>query len=183
MMHEAAMKEVLTGVQQRQGLLSMNRHGSGHGEGQGMEQGMTPGMGHEMTPGTVKGDAAGQGMEPGVRQGLVQGQGQGLGQEFRQELQGPGFGQRLEQGMAPGFGQGFAFGQGLTQGHVPLSVQGQPGQGTGEPMVDLRSILPQLNLENNTVTDVNANVGDVAHLPCRFPQLSTLHQVSNKQVL
>ncbi|XP_063841028.1 uncharacterized protein LOC135089416 [Scylla paramamosain] len=30
--------------------------------------------------------------------------------------------------------------------------------------------------ENNTVTEINANVGDVAHLPCRFPQLSTLHQ-------
>ncbi|XP_042209758.1 uncharacterized protein LOC121857720 isoform X2 [Homarus americanus] len=47
---------------------------------------------------------------------------------------------------------------------------------TEDPVWDIRHILPEANLENNTVTDVTANVGDVAHLPCRFPQLSTLHQ-------
>ncbi|XP_071537951.1 opioid-binding protein/cell adhesion molecule-like [Panulirus ornatus] len=47
-----------------------------------------------------------------------------------------------------------------------------------DPVWDIRHVLPELNLENNTVTDVKVNVGDVAYLPCRFPQLSTLHQVS-----
>ncbi|XP_069992813.1 opioid-binding protein/cell adhesion molecule [Penaeus vannamei] len=47
-----------------------------------------------------------------------------------------------------------------------------------DPVGDIRHVLPKLNLENNTVTDVRVNVGDVAYLPCRFPQLSTLHQVS-----
>lgn len=48
-----------------------------------------------------------------------------------------------------------------------------------DPVGDIRHVLPKLNLENNTVTDVRVNVGDVAYLPCRFPQLSTLHQVSH----
>ncbi|XP_042209711.1 zwei Ig domain protein zig-8-like [Homarus americanus] len=59
--------------------------------------------------------------------------------------------------------------------------QGQPtGDAlvTEDPVWDIRHILPELNMENNTVTDVKVNVGDVAYLPCRFPQLSTLHQVS-----
>ncbi|XP_047487255.1 zwei Ig domain protein zig-8-like [Penaeus chinensis] len=47
-----------------------------------------------------------------------------------------------------------------------------------DPVWDIRHVLPDLNLENNTFTDVTFNVGDVAYLPCRFPQLSTLHQVS-----
>nr|XP_053635390.1 uncharacterized protein LOC128690677 [Cherax quadricarinatus] len=45
-----------------------------------------------------------------------------------------------------------------------------------DPVWEIRHVLPELNLENNTVVDVNVNVGDLAHLPCRFPQLSTLHQ-------
>ncbi|XP_045621449.1 transmembrane and immunoglobulin domain-containing protein 1 [Procambarus clarkii] len=49
---------------------------------------------------------------------------------------------------------------------------------TEDPVGDIRHVLPELNLENNTVIDVKVNVGDVAYLPCRFPQLSTLHQVS-----
>ena len=67
------------------------------------------------------------------------------------------------------------------QEHIQVAGHIEPWQATGEPMLDLRNILPELNLENNTVTDVNANVGDVAHLPCRFPQLSTLHQVRLKR--
>ncbi|XP_071538189.1 uncharacterized protein [Panulirus ornatus] len=47
---------------------------------------------------------------------------------------------------------------------------------TEDPVWDIRHVLPELNLENNTVTDVTVNEGDIAHLPCRFPQLSTLHQ-------
>lgn len=47
---------------------------------------------------------------------------------------------------------------------------------TEDPVWDIRHVLPELNLENNSVVDVNVNEGDVAHLPCRFPQLSTLHQ-------
>nr|XP_045621453.1 uncharacterized protein LOC123772392 isoform X2 [Procambarus clarkii] len=47
---------------------------------------------------------------------------------------------------------------------------------TEDPVGDIRHVLPEVNLENNTVIDVNVNIGDVAHLPCRFPQLSTLHQ-------
>ncbi|KAK4327476.1 hypothetical protein Pmani_002032 [Petrolisthes manimaculis] len=43
---------------------------------------------------------------------------------------------------------------------------------------ELQHVLPQVNLENYTVTDIKVNTGDVAYLPCRFPQLSTLHQVS-----
>ncbi|KAK4302650.1 hypothetical protein Pmani_025280 [Petrolisthes manimaculis] len=43
---------------------------------------------------------------------------------------------------------------------------------------ELRHVLPQVDLENYTVTDIKVNTGDVAYLPCRFPQLSTLHQVS-----
>ncbi|XP_045136824.1 uncharacterized protein LOC123519527 isoform X2 [Portunus trituberculatus] len=69
--------------------------------------------------------------------------------------------------------------QGPLPGQIPGGLQGvlpEQGQATGEPNLDLSHILPELNLENNTVTEINANVGDVAHLPCRFPQLSTLHQ-------
>lgn len=169
MMHEAAVKEALAEVQQRQALqqgITMYGQslgqgaGQGHGQGpgQGMGQGMMPGMGHEMGPGVIKGQLLGQGLIPGLRQGSGPGPGQPMG---------PGFGQ----GQGPGFSMG--------QGQGPLSVSGQQGQATGEPVVDLRNILPELNLGNNSVEDVNANVGDVAHLPCRFPQLSTLHQVSD----
>lgn len=174
MMHEMAMKEALAGVQQRQGLpqgITMY--------GQGLGQGLDQGDGHGAGQGTA------QGMTPGLGPGTGVGFRQDMGAEFAQRLaQGPGqgFGQGLEQGMTSGFGQSFGheqgLGPGLAQGHGALMSQGQPGQATGEPMVDLRHILPELNLENNTVTDVNANAGDVAHLPCRFPQLSTLHQVS-----
>lgn len=45
-------------------------------------------------------------------------------------------------------------------------------------MWEIRHILPDLDLANNSVTDVRVNVGEVAYLPCRFPQLSTLHHVS-----
>lgn len=47
-----------------------------------------------------------------------------------------------------------------------------------DPVWNIRHVLPVLDLENNSVTDVNVNVGDVAYMPCRFPQLSPLHQVS-----
>ncbi|XP_066968354.1 opioid-binding protein/cell adhesion molecule homolog [Macrobrachium rosenbergii] len=47
-----------------------------------------------------------------------------------------------------------------------------------DPVWNIRHVLPELDLDNNTVSDVKVNVGDIAYLPCRFPQLSTLHQVS-----
>ncbi|XP_068244337.1 opioid-binding protein/cell adhesion molecule homolog isoform X2 [Palaemon carinicauda] len=47
-----------------------------------------------------------------------------------------------------------------------------------DPVWNIRHVLPQVDLDNNTVSDVKVNVGDIAYLPCRFPQLSTLHQVS-----
>ena len=93
----------------------------------------------------------------------------------------PGHGVLPGNGQIPGRLQGPL--PGPLPGALPGQLQGQfqghqlQGQATGEPNVDLRHILPELNLENNTVTEINANVGDVAHLPCRFPQLSTLHQV------
>ncbi|MPC42431.1 hypothetical protein E2C01_036054 [Portunus trituberculatus] len=89
----------------------------------------------------------------------------------------PGNGQMP--GSIPGRLQGPLPGQipGGLQGVLPEQLQDHiQGQATGEPNLDLSHILPELNLENNTVTEINANVGDVAHLPCRFPQLSTLHQ-------
>lgn len=49
--------------------------------------------------------------------------------------------------------------------------------GYGGLETDLRQVLPEANLDNNTVTEVYFNVGEVALLPCHFPQLSTLHQV------
>ncbi|KAK8750211.1 hypothetical protein OTU49_015309, partial [Cherax quadricarinatus] len=67
--------------------------------------------------------------------------------------------------------------------HTSSARNRKRGRSTGaavteDPVWDIRHVLPELNLENNTVTNVKVNVGDVAYLPCRFPQLSTLHQVS-----
>ncbi|XP_066968701.1 opioid-binding protein/cell adhesion molecule-like [Macrobrachium rosenbergii] len=45
-----------------------------------------------------------------------------------------------------------------------------------DPFWEIRHVLPELDLENNTVTEVRINAGEIALLPCRFPQLSTLHQ-------
>ncbi|XP_063841768.1 zwei Ig domain protein zig-8-like isoform X1 [Scylla paramamosain] len=73
---------------------------------------------------------------------------------------------------------------------VALSITPDPalawsrkrGRGAEEPVSDpmweIRHILPDLDLANNSVTDVKVNVGEIAYLPCRFPQLSTLHHVS-----
>ncbi|XP_064116063.1 uncharacterized protein LOC135221949 isoform X2 [Macrobrachium nipponense] len=46
-----------------------------------------------------------------------------------------------------------------------------------DPFWEIRHVLPELDLENNTVTEVRINAGEIALLPCRFPQLSTLHQM------
>ncbi|KAB7504211.1 hypothetical protein Anas_10098 [Armadillidium nasatum] len=45
-----------------------------------------------------------------------------------------------------------------------------------DPVWNIRHVLPELNLENNSVTDVYYNVGDAAFLPCRFPQYSRHHE-------
>ncbi|XP_064115394.1 zwei Ig domain protein zig-8-like isoform X1 [Macrobrachium nipponense] len=46
-----------------------------------------------------------------------------------------------------------------------------------DPVWNIRHVLPPLDLQNNSVTDVKVNVGDVAYLPCRFPRVSSMHLV------
>ncbi|CAL4060172.1 unnamed protein product, partial [Meganyctiphanes norvegica] len=70
----------------------------------------------------------------------------------------------------------------LTSGCCCTSVHATPGTSTisvSDPVWEIRHVLPEVDFENNTVTDVSVNVGDLAYLPCRFPQMSTIHnQVS-----
>ncbi|KAK7071805.1 hypothetical protein SK128_012685 [Halocaridina rubra] len=69
----------------------------------------------------------------------------------------------------------------VTQSYAKITkIQDSSGDSVEreDPVWNIRHVLPALDLENNTVTDVKVNVGDVAYLPCRFPKLSTLHQVS-----
>ena len=50
-----------------------------------------------------------------------------------------------------------------------------------DPVWEIRHLLPEANLENNTVTNVTVQVGATAFLPCLFRHLAD-HQVSEQQV-
>lgn len=50
----------------------------------------------------------------------------------------------------------------------------------GDPVGNIRHVLPELELGNNSVTNVRFNIGSTAFLPCRFPSFPRPHEVRTR---